>query len=179
MGVRGLAQPRGQELRHVVDQQLDRVGGHRRVRVEGHVHVPGVQGVLAEAQPDQPDRVQAHAEERQRDGRELVVGQLLQQLDGAGVGDQGVGRLLVGGLGVPHVPHRLEALRAGRLALAQRTGQHQRGDLGAAADVRQDLGHAPLGVIGLGADLLGRQRPGQLGQPVVRATYGGDPLARV
>ncbi len=110
---------------------------------------------------------------------ELLVGELLQGLDVPLVGGQGVGGLLVGVLGVPDVPDGLEASRLASLALAEGAGQHQQPDLGAAAQVRQDLGDAPVPAVGLTADLLGGQRPDETVEPFVRAPQGGDPLARV
>ena len=76
--------------------------------------------MLAEPQPDQPGGVKIHSDERESDLGQLRIAELLQRMHVLLVSDQAVGRLLVGALGVPAVPHRLERVPADRLRLAQR-----------------------------------------------------------
>ena len=95
------------------------------------------------------------------------------------VGDQAVGYLLVGALGVPAVPHRSEGVSADRLRLAQCPGQHHQADLGAAAQMRQDLGDCPVAAVRGPAGLVGIQRLDQRHQQVMRVAQRGDPDARV
>jgi hypothetical protein len=128
-----------------------------------------MQGVLAEPKPDHRGGVQDHAaDERHADPGQLVVAELLERADLLLIPGQGVGRLLVRALGVPHIPDRLERRRPVEgLRLAQRGGQRHQRDLGAAAEVRQHLGHAPVAVVGLCAHLLRAQRLDERGEPLV------------
>ena len=57
---------------------------------------------------------------------------------------------------------------------AQRGGQVQRRDLGAAAQVGQDLGDRPVIVVGLRPQLVRAERLDQPGQPVVRVTQDAN-----
>ena len=85
-----------------------------------------------------------------------------------------IGGLSLRGPVVPRIPDRLEHGRVHGAVPAQRGVQVQRRDLGAAAQVGEDLSDGPVGVVGLRPELAGAERLDQRGQPVMGVAQDAD-----
>jgi hypothetical protein len=133
-----------------------------------------VQGVLVEPHHGQPVEVEVEPEQLDPERGALVVGEGLEPLHERAVRGQRVAGLLVGLLGVPGIPDRLGDLTARRVHAGEPGVEVVAHDLGTRTEVGHHLGDRPLDRVGLGGDLVRRQRLDQSGEAFVGGAQGGD-----
>ncbi len=104
----------------------------------------------------------------------LGLGHGIDLLEEEVVDRDGVAGLAERVLGVPQVPDRLHRLDAGH-GLALHPGvEEEREQLGSRAEVRGDLGHGPVVVVGLGRGLLLAQPVERSGESLLGGVEDGD-----
>jgi len=155
------------------------LASRRGRRVERDLDVPGVERVLAEAQGGQAGSV--HVEEPEELG--VRVGQCggvegLVGLDLRGVGDDELRDLFAGAARIPGIPDRLVPVGV-RLFVGSGSRERGQADLGAAAEVRADLGDGPVVAVRGGAVLFGIETRQGLQEVVVGLAQHEDGSARI
>ena len=157
----------GREARdhgEVVDHHCGGVWRQTRLVVEHDLDVPGVKGVLVEAEGECLVEAHGHGPEGEGQGGPVRHAHGVCRLEEAPVLDETVVGLGAGRLGVPLVPDcgRVVLGHLGPVAGVLQASLHQHG---ARAEVRQDVGDRPVAGVGLHLEPVDFEAPHQLVEP--------------